>query len=151
MIIRFSSFKDFFCLLSTIVVVATIHENWCCSNKMVDSQKIFAVQLLHCFSAKKNCLNLFSTNDDVKDSLSCLHGIRVLTTCWIVLIHVAGELTQRISYTRKLDLKVISWIVNLLWVFGNFFYSSSPTLCRSINLLGVIINIYRTHHDGNFK
>jgi hypothetical protein len=95
---------------------------------MVDSQKIFAVQLLHCFSAKKNCLNLFSTNNDVKDSLSCLHGIRVLTTCWIVLIHVAGELTQRISYTRKLDLKVISWIVKCQFTLGfrEFFLFKFP-------------------------
>lgn len=92
-----------------LVLAATVHHNLneAFSNGSDVTQQSFRIQLLHCFSAKRNYRMLFSTNDDVKDSLACLHGIRVLTTCWIVLIHVAGEFTQRMSYTKQMDIKVL--------------------------------------------
>ncbi len=83
---------------------ATVHDN----GKGNDSRKSFAIQLLCCFSAKKNCKILFST-ECAKDNLSCVHGIRVLSTCWIVLIHVGGAFTlSRLIYNRNMAVEVIS-------------------------------------------
>jgi hypothetical protein len=63
--------------------------------------------LLHCFSAKKNCRSLLSTEQDSKDSLPCLHGIRVLTVCWIVLMHVGSEFSiERMVYNKSTAVKV---------------------------------------------
>lgn len=104
------SFRTAFCLLIALVLTATVHEIWSGASPSCSdvAQQTFHIKFLHCFSAKRNCRMLFSTKDDVKDSLACLHGIRVVTTCWIVLIHVAGEFTQRMSYTKQLDVKVLN-------------------------------------------
>jgi hypothetical protein len=46
--------------------------------------------------------------EDDADSLACLHGVRILTTCWIVLIHFAGACTfLRLSYNKPMVLNVI--------------------------------------------
>nr|CAH0101428.1 unnamed protein product [Daphnia galeata] len=93
-----------FCLLVVIVSAATVHDAWI-HNELSNCPKSFSIQLLHCFSAKKNCKTLFSTEDDAEDSLACLHGVRILTTCWIVLIHFAGACTfLRLSYNKPMVL-----------------------------------------------
>ncbi|XP_046643543.1 nose resistant to fluoxetine protein 6-like [Daphnia pulicaria] len=141
-----------FGLLGIIVLIATIHEKWNYSDESVHSQKIFPVQLLHCFSAHTNCRTLFSTQDDVKDSLACLHGIRVLTTCWIVLIHAAGEFIQRMSYTRNMDLKnATRWefqiITNGLFAVDTFLLISGMlvafTQMRQLDHTNGLFNIKR--------
>ncbi|KAK4008049.1 hypothetical protein OUZ56_013206 [Daphnia magna] len=120
-----------FCLLIALVLTATVHEIWSGASPSCSdvAQQNFHIKFLHCFSAKRNCRMLFSTKDDVKDSLACLHGIRVVTTCWIVLIHVAGEFTQRMSYTKQLDVKNASrWefqiFTNGLFAVDTFFLMS---------------------------
>lgn len=99
--------RSVFCLLGIAVTVATVHHTWI-NNDRDDSKKPMAIQLLHCFSAKRNCETLLAIQEDAKDSLSCVHGIRVLTICWIVLMHVGSEFTiERISYNKQTAVKVI--------------------------------------------
>ena len=51
---------------------------------------------------------MFSAEES-KDSLSCVHGIRVLSICWIVLIHVGGAFTVlRLIYNRQMVIEVIT-------------------------------------------
>ena len=97
-------FRFAFSLLGITVATATAHD--ICNGKNVT--KSFAIQLLHCFSAKRNCATLFSAEES-KDSLSCVHGIRVLSICWIVLIHVGGAFTVlRLVYNRQMVIEVIT-------------------------------------------
>ncbi|XP_057375604.2 nose resistant to fluoxetine protein 6-like [Daphnia carinata] len=143
-----------FCLLIGLVLTATVHDNWSgTSSSCPDiAPQAFHIKLLHCFSAKRNCRMLFSTKDDVKDSLACLHGIRVITTCWIVLIHVAGEFSQRMSYTKQLDIKNASrWefqiFTNGLFAVDTFFLMSGLlvafTQTRQLDQHGGFFNIKR--------
>jgi len=95
-----------FCLLGIIVTTATIHHIFWTENS--ETLQSFPIQLLHCFSAKKNCRTLFSTEPDSKDSLSCVHGIRVLTIGWIVFMHVGSEFSiERMVYNKSTAVKVI--------------------------------------------
>jgi hypothetical protein len=44
------------------------------------------------FSLKSNCEQLFALpKSDQPGKLGCLNGIRVLSTCWIVLCHAYGS------------------------------------------------------------
>ena len=92
-------------MLAVIIITATLHDVLK-ENRFVSGNS-FAVQLLHCFSAKRNFASLFSTEDS-KDSLSCVHGMRVLTTCFFVLVHV-GVMFQvtRTIYNSQMLYKVI--------------------------------------------
>ncbi|XP_046631169.1 nose resistant to fluoxetine protein 6-like isoform X3 [Daphnia pulicaria] len=115
-----------FCLFGITATTATIHHIWT-ENSSLQS---FAVQLLHCFSAKKNCRSLLSTEQDSKDSLPCLHGIRVLTVCWIVLMHVGSEFSiERMVYNKSTAVKnSLRWevqgLANGLFMVDTFFLIS---------------------------
>ena len=110
-------------MLAVIIITATLHDVLK-ENRFVSGNS-FAVQLLHCFSAKRNFATLFSTEDS-KDSLSCVHGIRVLTTGWIVLLHVGGLFQiARIIYNRQMLLKV--------WIVFPLTYINKHWLKRNIN------------------
>ena len=75
--------------------------------QLVDSQKDGQrIRVLNCFSALNNSRKLFSTKDDVKDSLSCLNGIRALSTLWIVFHHMTLENIDRYGYRFNSMLKV---------------------------------------------
>lgn len=101
-------FRLAFCLLAFIVLSATVHDVWTTNEVANDSPpKLFALQLLHCFSSQRNCKTLLSTSEDAKSSLSCLHGIRVLGSSWLVLLHFAGMGTvARQIYNKPMALKV---------------------------------------------
>lgn len=95
-------------MLAVTVLTATAHD--VCFNKdeekPVDSQ--FAIQLLQCFSARRNCATLFKMSENSKDDLSCIHGIRVLAICWIVLIHTGGVIAvTRLLYNQKMTFEVM--------------------------------------------
>ncbi|XP_046631179.1 nose resistant to fluoxetine protein 6-like isoform X4 [Daphnia pulicaria] len=91
-----------FGLLALSVTTATLHDS---ITDNVVSRNSFAVRLLHCFSAKRNCKTLLST-EVAKDSLSCVHGIRVLSTCWIVLFHIGGSfVVLRTIYNKQTFIK----------------------------------------------
>lgn len=102
--------RSVFGVLVIAVMVATVHHTWVDISVVNDSKKSFAIQLLHCFSAKRNCTTLLATKEDGKDSLSCLHGIRVLTICWIILMHIGSEFTtERMAYNKQTAVKVINF------------------------------------------
>lgn len=91
-----------------LVITATLNEVWRESSveKPLDSvgseRDKIGIRLLRCFSVVNNSRKLFSTEEDnAKNSLSCLHGIRVLTTCWIVILHVIVEVPDRYGYRKK--------------------------------------------------
>ncbi|XP_057379363.1 nose resistant to fluoxetine protein 6-like isoform X1 [Daphnia carinata] len=119
-----------FCLLAFIVLSATVHDAWTENEVSNDSPKSFALQLLRCFSAQRNCRSLLSTSEDAKSSLSCLHGIRVLSSFWLVLLHFCGMGTvARQIYNRPMALKsVFRWeaqfIAHATFVVDTFFLIS---------------------------
>ena len=97
------NFSFSICLLGITVAIATVYDLW-----KGDHSESFAIQSLLCFSAKKNCKILFSTEDSKDSSISCIHGIRVLSTCWIVLIHVGGAFAlTKLIYNRQIVFEVI--------------------------------------------
>jgi hypothetical protein len=77
-------------LLGLLVVAATIHDAW-----RMFSDEPFEIKkdgpiicVLHCFSALTNGRKLLSMKVSKSPSnLSCVHGIRVLSTLWVVIGH----------------------------------------------------------------
>ena len=78
-------------LIGFVVVLATVHDAWrmYCGHKFVSNVDNSFVTVLHCFSALSNGRKLLSLKPAAtgSDNLSCLHGIRFLSTCWVVLGH----------------------------------------------------------------
>lgn len=58
---------------------------------------------------------MVSTQDEGDDSLSCLYGLRVLSTCLVVLQHVFIEIVGRSSYNKEKILKVITKLCLYIW------------------------------------
>ena len=97
--------SSIFCLIVATVAAATLHQMWKekANNNggKVDFQKEhLAVRALHCFSLIENGRSLVSTKENVKGSLSCLHGIRVLSMFWIVLLHISEESFSRYTHNK---------------------------------------------------
>uniref|UniRef100_A0A0P5Y8E9 Nose resistant to fluoxetine protein n=1 Tax=Daphnia magna TaxID=35525 RepID=A0A0P5Y8E9_9CRUS len=142
-----------FGLLAVTVFTATGYDVLFNQNEQKTVDSSFAVQLLQCFSAKRNCKTILETTDNSKDNLSCLHGIRVLAICWIVLIHVGGGLTfTRLIYNRKMVLEnTLMWhyqsITNGLFTVDTFFLMSGLlvafTQMRQLDRNGGFFNIRR--------
>ncbi len=78
-------------LLGLLVVMATVHDTWrMCRDVAFDSEKdLMVVSALHCFSALTNGRKLLSmkSGKNSKTNLACVHGVRVLSTCWVVIGH----------------------------------------------------------------
>ncbi|XP_057365085.1 nose resistant to fluoxetine protein 6-like [Daphnia carinata] len=77
-------------LLGLLVVIATAHDAWrMVLDKPFDSKKDgHVISVLHCFSALTNGRRLLSMKSKASPSnLACVHGIRVLSTCWVVIGH----------------------------------------------------------------
>ena len=118
-----------FCLLGIAVTAATIHHIFWTENS--ETFQSFPIQLLHCFSAKKNCRTLFSTEPDSKDSLSCVHGIRVLTIGWIVLMHVGSEFSiERMVYNKSTAVKVIMVVSHYHFDALTFYFLSDAEFLK---------------------
>ncbi|XP_059353377.1 nose resistant to fluoxetine protein 6-like [Daphnia carinata] len=119
-----------FGLLAITVFTATGYDVLCNKKEQKTVDSSWAIQLLQCFSAKRNCKTLFETTENSKDDLSCLHGIRVLAICWIVLIHVGGGLTlTRFIYNRQMMLEKtlhlqFQFVTNGLFAVDTFFLLS---------------------------
>ncbi len=97
-----------FCLLGFFVLSATVHEFWrenYLQNPVDSKTEKLGIRYLNCFSALSNSRKLLSTRDEL-DSISCLHGIRFLTTCWIVFQHAFMEIIGRNSYNMKMNINV---------------------------------------------
>ena len=75
--------------------------------ELIDSRKdSLRIRVLNCFSALNNSRKIISTKDNVKDSLSCLHGIRALSTLWLVFYHMILENMDRYGYSYNRMTKV---------------------------------------------
>jgi hypothetical protein len=70
------------------VLVATLHDSWRIYRGVAVTDNK-AVSVLHCFSALSNGRKILSlkSSSSGSDNLSCLHGIRFFSTCWVVLGH----------------------------------------------------------------
>lgn len=89
-----------------IILSATIHESWrMCKGVYFDLREDNkAISALHCFSVLNNGRKVISmkptkTSSD-NDNLDCLHGIRVLATCWVVIGHT-WDYCFHIALNRK--------------------------------------------------
>lgn len=91
-------------VLIFLVVCATIHEAWSeRTGKTTDDD--IRVRTLRCFSALSNGRALLSMSGG-DASLSCLHGIRVLTTFWVVISHLCQQTVHRMSFNKGRILEV---------------------------------------------
>lgn len=77
--------------VGVLVLTATIHDGWrtYCNHDFDAKSDAGFVTGLHCFSALHNGKKLLSLEptSSGSDNLSCLHGIRFLSTCWVVIGH----------------------------------------------------------------
>ena len=104
LIIRFT-----LAVLALIVLTATVYEGWqmhCGIDNFKPEGK--ALKILHCFSALSNgrkILSVSTTNSS--DNLDCLHGIRFLTTFWLVSVHtymrVSGVFKNNVINPKMVD------------------------------------------------
>lgn len=78
-------------MVALVVAMATIHEGWRTYKGLVfDSETDhLSVSFLHCFSILENGRKILSFKAKVLscDNLSCLNGIRFLSTCWVIIGH----------------------------------------------------------------
>lgn len=76
-------------MIALLVLVATIQELVRMAlNRPVDNQRDgLAVRGLHCFSALNNTRQVMNMRP-ASDAISCLAGIRFLTSAWITFGHV---------------------------------------------------------------
>ena len=75
-------------VIGLLVAAATIYE---CDRLMMKGpinpkSDGLAISILHCFSALNNGRKLLSTKTG-SGNLGCIHGIRVLSTFWVVMGH----------------------------------------------------------------
>lgn len=70
------------CLIGTTIDIVARYS----SNSSGSSRKSTGLQCILAFSAYTNTLKWLSTKGG-SDNLGCIHGIRFLSTCWVVLAH----------------------------------------------------------------
>ena len=96
-------FRGILGLLGLAVLLGSLHDAWAGTMTSSDENSIRA---LRCFSIQANWRSLFSTGTP-SDALSCLHGIRVLTTGWIVFSHAGQQIFHRMNYNKSAVADVI--------------------------------------------
>lgn len=77
--------------LAIVVSVATVHESCRMYNGKGISLKSesLPVKILHCFSFLNNSRKLLSMKAATSgDNFGCIHGMRFLSMCWVVLGHL---------------------------------------------------------------
>ena len=87
-------------LLILLTIVATIHDSFL--GAINTNKRLF--EILHCFSAKRNVVNLLSTkeNPNNKDNVSCLYGIRFISMILLIMFHSSYTTLPNIKNTRTL-------------------------------------------------
>ena len=95
------------CVVGLLVVTATAYESFrIFTNDRIDEKgDSLAVRCLYCFSALNNGRKLLSTKRR-SDDLTCIHGIRFLSTTWVMMGHCWIMGVYFFNYTRQLLLKV---------------------------------------------
>jgi len=91
-------------ILGGLVLAATAHESWrMYKNKVFDpTNDHWAISALHCFSTLNNGRKILSIKVSTSsDNLSCIHGIRVLSTLWVVIGHTWNNGPYKHSFIYK--------------------------------------------------
>lgn len=89
-IIFIFAFRVTLSLIGLLVLISTVHEVWRAFHKIPFDPKIDGnvVNYLHCFSFLNNGRKLLSMKSPPGGgNLNCIHGIRVLSTFWVVIGH----------------------------------------------------------------
>ena len=87
-------------VIGFLVASASIHEfvRMYFDSPIDPNDETMAVRVLHCFSVINNSRKLLATTSS-SDNLACVHGIRVLSTIWVVMGHSYYELQYILSVT----------------------------------------------------
>ncbi len=107
----FGIYRAVFAMLGIIILSATIHEAWrgYYDRPFDPATDGFLVTMWHCFSGLKNGKMILSTTTSPSD-ISCLHGIRFLSTTWIIILHTHSSSMRRPSYNMPALNKVYKFI-----------------------------------------
>nr|CAH0109554.1 unnamed protein product [Daphnia galeata] len=92
-------------LVGFLVASATIHEAWRMyrgTNFDVEKDGKL-ISALHCFSVLNNGRKILSmTVSSSNDNFGCIHGLRFISTCWVVLAHSFQLVARRIMNKNAL-------------------------------------------------
>jgi len=82
-----------------------------------DCSQGFWLKFLLAFSPIVNGSKIISTEPAAKDSLTCLHGLRVFSLGWVIMVHtyiqvfsIAGNSPQRVAKTTFQNERNVRWI-----------------------------------------
>ena len=100
-------------MLVFFIILATSHEVWLEYERLAQPKNVgLTMKSLQCFSMLTNGRKLLSTKSVAVGNLSCLYGIRVLSTTWIVLCHIYLEAIRNEMYN---PLTVLLVIITVEW------------------------------------
>ena len=86
-------------VLGFVIILATSHELWLEYEQPTQPKNAgLAMKSLHCFSMLTNGRKLLTTKSVAFENLSCLNGIRVLSTTLVVLCHTYIEALRNEMY-----------------------------------------------------
>lgn len=136
-------------LLGLLVVMATAHDTWrMCRDEPFDAKKDGRViSALHCFSAVTNGRRLLSMKSTKSSSnLACVHGIRVLSTCWVVIGHswIIGPASNSINPSMVKD--VSDFLLKVYNITGLLIFCC---VCMDLGCYDVVVSgHFKRHHFG---
>lgn len=123
-------------LIGLLVVCATAQEAWRNFNGIqFDPQSDgIAVNVLHCFSALNNGRKLLSMKvNPGGGTLTCLNGMRVLSTLWVVIGHTWTYISIYTHNANSVKEDGMSWwfqgIGNATVSVDTFFFMSGLLVC----------------------
>lgn len=122
--------------IGLLVLCATAQEAWRIFNGIsfnYESDGII-VNILHCFSILNNVRKFLSMRLNPGEGyLGCLHGIRVLSTLWVVIGHTWIHMSMSSHNVNSVKEDGMSWwfqgIGNPTVAVDNFFFMSGLLVC----------------------
>lgn len=95
-------YRVILCTIGALIIIASLYDIWCTHYvNHQTSHESLPSRLTLCFSAYRNGNYLLSSKASVTDNLSCLNGLRVLSTTWIVFYHVYYVMVVETMYNRQ--------------------------------------------------
>lgn len=95
-------------VLGLLIITATLQETvrqYLLGRPIDAKTDALAVRVIHCFSVLSNGRKLLSTKSSA-ESFSCLHGIRVLSTTWVIMAHTYLIAAQFLPYNLYMVIQV---------------------------------------------